>query len=230
MSNRLFMMVLATALVALIVTAMTPVFAEQAPAARLPLFDAERASLKSLSLNAEIQTPKSGNRWATMPMEFRYLAPNKYRSTIKTGGLEGDLIIVADGEFLWEYATKKREVKLADFDTVVAKIREKGPWDLLTVLATPTLRLTELFDEVSATAQENGEWILEIKPKIAVSTYDSIRLRTSADGRIPLFAEAMKGGKIIARVNFKEYLRDAEQDVALFKFEVPEGVRVREME
>lgn len=196
---------------------------DTSPLAKL---DADRASLKSLTIVADIQTPKSNDRWATFPMFFDYCAPNKYRSEIKTGGFEGDLIGVADGEFIWSYSTKKKEVtKVPQVDAIKA-ITDKGPNDLLTVLATPSLTFGSLFNVVSSVKNDSG-MLVEIMPKTAVSSYEKIKILISEDGKTPLSAEAWKRNKIVARMIFKTYTRNSEVDSEKFTFTVPENVRLK---
>ncbi len=203
--------------------------APAAPAASGPLavLDADRAALKSLVMVADIETPKSGNRWSKFPMNFEYAAPNKYRSEIKTGGFEGDLIAVADGEFIWSYPTKTKKVTKIQQALVVESIKENGPNDLLTVLATPTLTFTSLFN-LKGSSTDSGLPVLEVTPKISVKDYDKIMLTTSADGKTPVFAVAWKGAKIIARVSFTKYERNAAVSADHFVFTVPAGVTLIE--
>jgi len=204
--------------------------ARTAPAADsspLGALDADRAALTSLTMVADIQTPKSNDRWATFPMYFDYSAPNKYRSEIKTGGFEGDLIGVADGAFIWSYSTKKKAVTKTPQAAAIESIRKAGPTDLLTVLATPSLTFSSLFNLVSATPKDTNT-LLEITPKTAVKDYDKIQILVSSDGKTPLVAEAFKRNKIIARMIFKTYTRNAKVDMTKFTFTVPANVTVTE--
>lgn len=191
----------------------------------LGVLDADRAALTSLTLAADIMTPKSNDRWSTMPMTFDYAAPNKYRSDIKAGGLEGSLIEVADGAFIWTYITKKKTVTKVSQIDVVENIKLTGPTNLLTVLATPSLTFSSLFNLVSATKKDTTT-LLEVTPKIAVKDYDKIQILVSGDGKTPLVAEAFKRNKIIARMIFKTYTRNATVDQTKFTFTVPENVTV----
>lgn len=200
--------------------------AAASPVDRLALLDNERASLTSLSVEAQVETPKSNNRWARFPMTFTYQAPNKYRSEIKTGGFEGDMIIVADGAEIWTYLTKKKEVTRVDQAAATAAIKSQGPSDVLTVLATPSLRFADLFDVADA-SQESDTWTLTLTPKIAVKAYDKIILKTDAAGTTPLYAEAYDNGKITARVYFNTYTRNPQVDANAFVFVVPDGVKVK---
>lgn len=199
------------------------------PAANpLAVLDADRAAMKSLTMVADIETPKSGDRWAKFPMNFWYSAPNMYRSEIKTGGLEGDLIAVADGKFVWSYPTKTKKVTKTEQALIVESIQQNGPTDLLTVLATPTLTFTSLFNLVSAAPDAAGNNVLTVTPKIAVASYDKIQLTTTADGKTPVSALAYKGSKVIARVTFKTYERNGQVAAERFTFTVPPGVQLVE--
>lgn len=200
--------------------------ADTAAPNRLTVLDQERASLQSLVVMAEIETPKSNNRWSRFPMNFSYRAPNLYRSEIKTGGFEGDMIIVSDGKDIWTLLTKKKEVTRVPLEDEIASIKANGPENMLTVLATPTLRLAELFNVVDEKT-DSGQIVLTLKAVKAVKSYDQIVLRTDAAGRTPLYAEAFKGGKTVARLYFNEYRRNAEVKDELFVFTVPAGVKVK---
>jgi len=187
----------------------------------LEILDADRKALTSLSIVVEIQTPKSGNRWSRFPMFFDYVAPNKYRSEIRTGGLEGSLIIIADGRMISSYPTKTGVVTQNLQADVVASIKSNGPSDLLTVLATPSLTFSSLFHLVSSTAQDSRV-LLTVRPKVSVASYDKIMLVLSADGKTPISAEAVKAGKTIVRLTFKTYARNAAVDPAKLIFTPPD--------
>ncbi len=199
-----------------------------APAAnRLEILDAERASYASLSFEATIEVPKGNNRTSRFPMFFEYRAPDKYRAEIRTGGFEGNQVTVADGTFIW--VQDKRGTTRQRQERAVAAVREKGPADLLTVLATPTLKMAELF-RLHGAVRDSGEYLLELTPLKPVEDYDSIILVTTGDGKTPVAAEAFRGTGIVAYITFTRYVRDPEIAADRFVFAPAPNVRVREID
>lgn len=190
--------------------------------ARLFALDAERRSLRSLSFNAEIQTPKPRGRFSRFDMTFAYQSPNHYRSEIIMG-IEGRLLTVADGSRIWQQASRTRRVYVQDQATATANLRSQGPIDPISAIATPQVPLSELF-RVIATSDSEHRIILDLEPLRRVPGYDQLRLTLTADGLTPIQVETYQRHLLVARVLFRDWRRNVSLPADRFRFTPPRGV------
>ncbi len=205
-------------LAALILVAAPPARPED-PLARL---DAERRALRSLSFAATIETPKPGGRTGRSAMTFDYLAPGFYRSEIRMG-VEGTMLTVADGTWIWSWQSRARKLYRQAQSTSEERLRAMGAADPVTALATPSLPLASLFRVVAA-GDTASPARLVLEPLRASPSYDRILLVIAADGRTPRSIEVTQRGRLVARVRFDRYSRNASVAASLFSYRPPRGV------
>lgn len=188
----------------------------------LAALDAERRALRALSFRAEIATPKAGGRWGRSTLNFSWQAPRSWKSELIMG-IEGRLVTIADGQRIWQHETRTRRVYVQDQDRALTQLRTHGPVDPISALASPQIALAELF-RVTASEDSGPNRILTLVPRRAVPGYDLLRLALTRDGKTPVWAESVRAGRLSARVTFREWRRNPDLSVDLFRFTPPNGV------
>lgn len=193
----------------------------------LATLDAERNSLKALSFTAEIRTPKPGGRSSRFTMTFSFAAPNRYRAEIKMG-IEGTLLTVCDGEWIWSYESRTRKCFRQRRESADRRLDAAGPLDPVSALATPGVPIARLF-ALDSTLVSAGAVTFDLRPKRAVPNYDRLILTTTRDARTPVSAATFLRGRPVATIAFRNMKKNLPPPDSLFRFTPPKGVAVVEM-
>lgn len=189
--------------------------------------DQERESLRSLRIIAEIETPKPNGRKGHFSQHFTFKSPRLYRSELKMG-IEGDVLTVSDGDYIWSYQKKRRVVYVQPYVSAMRNLKRYGPLDPITALTSPDFSISELYTlERTVTSDTVIECVL--RPKISVPNYDLLVLTLSVKGLRPLSAETFKRGRWVARVIFRKYEKNVTLNNRDFVFVPPRDVKIRSL-
>jgi len=203
-------------------------FISPANADSLSSLDIERASLRSLSFTATIETPKPNGRMSKMEMKYYYLSPNKFRSELKMG-IEGNLLTVSDGTFIWSWQNRTKKLYRQARNKLIENFKLFGPFDPITAFSAPDISLSELFELKSSLPMRNSERKLILTPKKNVGSYDRIELIIEDNGKKPVQATVWKKNILTAKITFTNYIKNPQLSNSLFVFEPPRGIRINEL-